>query len=179
MLSDIVGVNSIGWRYDPIFISEKYTAEYHLRAFEQMATALDGYTKTAVISFIDLYPKVKRNFPEAKEVTVEERLALGKAFIRIAAAHGMTVKPCAEGDELAEFGADCSGCMKISDYEKAIGKRLNAPKRRAQGLSAPAIFPAISALITPAGTYVNIAMQMQSRQRFWSTAVCTTPNRRS
>ena len=129
-LSDTVGVNSIGWRYDPIFITDKYTLDYHLRAFEKMATALDGYTKTVVISFIDLYPKVKRNFPEAKEVTAEQRIALGKEFIRIASAHGMTVKPCAEGDELAEFGADCSGCMRISDYEQAIGKRLNAPKKK-------------------------------------------------
>ena len=51
-------------------------------------------------------------------------------MIEIAAAHGMTVKPCAEGDELAAFGADCGGCMRISDYEKAIGKQLNAPKRK-------------------------------------------------
>jgi hypothetical protein len=42
----------------------------------------------------------------------------------------MTVRPCAEGDELAAFGADCGGCMRISDYEKAIGRRLNAPKRK-------------------------------------------------
>ena len=83
-----------------------------------------------VISFIDLYPKVRRNFPEAREVTKEQRLALGKALIRIASDHGMTVRPCAEGDELAAFGADCGGCMRISDYEKAIGRRLNAPKRK-------------------------------------------------
>ena len=42
----------------------------------------------------------------------------------------MTVKPCAEGDELAEYGADCGGCMRISDYEKAIGRRLIVPKRK-------------------------------------------------
>ena len=126
----MVGINSIGWRYDPIFISERYTAAYHLRAFDQMAAALDGYTKTAVISFIDLYPKVRRNFPEAREVTKEQRLALGKELIRIASDHGMTVKPCAEGDELAVYGAECGGCMRISDYEKAIGRRLNVPKRK-------------------------------------------------
>ena len=68
-LSDAVGVNSVGWRYDPVFLSERYSAAYHLRAFEKMASALDGCTKTAVISFIDLYPKVRRNFPEAREVT--------------------------------------------------------------------------------------------------------------
>lgn len=129
-LSRTVGLNSIGWRYDPIFLSDRCTMDYHLRAFEQMATALDGHTETAVISFIDLYPKVRRNFPQAREVAKEQRLTLGKELIRIASAHGMTVKPCAEGDELAAYGADCSGCMKISDYEQAIGKRLNAPRRK-------------------------------------------------
>ena len=129
-LSNIVGINSIGWRFDPVFISERYGEEYHIRAFEQVAAALDGYTETAVISFIDLYPKVRRNFPEVQEVTKEQRIRLGKEFIRIASAHGMTVKPCAEGDELAAYGADCSGCMRIRDYEKAIGMHLNAPKRK-------------------------------------------------
>ncbi len=129
-LSDIVGINAISWRYDPIFISDKYTLDYHLRAFEKMASALDGYTRSVVISFIDLYPKVRRNFPEAHEVSKKQRLALGKAIIEMASSHGMVVKPCAEGDELAAFGADCVGCMRISDYEKAIGKHLNAPKRK-------------------------------------------------
>ena len=129
-LSDRVGVNAIGWRYDPILLSERYTAAYHLRAFETMVSALEGYTQTAVISFIDLYPKVRRNFPEAREVTKEMRIELGRALIEIASAHGMTVKPCAEGDELAPYGADCGGCMRLSDYEKAIGKKLNAPKRK-------------------------------------------------
>ena len=129
-LSDRVGVNAIGWRYDPILLSERYTAAYHLRAFETMASVLEGYTQTAVISFIDLYPKVRRNFPEAREVTKEMRIELGRALIEIASAHGMTVKPCAEGDELAPYGADCGGCMRLSDYEKAIGKKLNAPKRK-------------------------------------------------
>ena len=127
-LSCTVGIDSVGWRYDPVFISERYGADYHLKAFEQIAAALSGYTKTAVISFIDLYPKVRRNFPEAREVPKEQRLKLGREFIRIASAYGMTVRPCAEGDELAAYGADCSGCMKISDYEKAIGRYLNAPK---------------------------------------------------
>ncbi|MBQ7599165.1 MAG: DUF1848 domain-containing protein [Clostridia bacterium] len=129
-LSETVGINSVGWRYDPIFITERYSAEYHLRAFEKIAEALKGWTETAVISFIDLYPKVRRNFPEAQEVTAEQRLALGKEMIRIAGSNGMTLKPCAEGDELAPYGADCGGCMRISDYEKAIGRHLNAPKKK-------------------------------------------------
>ena len=129
-LSELVGVNAVGWRYDPIFLTERYSEAYHLRAFSQIAAALEGATKTVVISFIDLYPKVRRNFPQVRPVSQEERLRLGRALIEIAARHGMTVKPCAEGDELAPYGADCSGCMQIRDYEAAIGKRLNAPKQK-------------------------------------------------
>ena len=43
-------------------------------------------------------------------------------MIKIATECGMTVKPCAEGNGLAEYGADCSGCMKISDYEINLSK---------------------------------------------------------
>lgn len=80
-LSNIVGIDSVGWRYDPIFISERYTPDYNIHAFEQIAFALDAYTKTAVISFIDLYPKVRRNFPEAREDTKEMQLMFGKRMI--------------------------------------------------------------------------------------------------
>ena len=127
-LSIMVGINSVSLRYDPIFLSDRYTKEYHIRAFKQIAAELDGYTKSVVISFIDLYPKVKRNFPEVREVPFEDRISIGRELIDIAASHNMTIKPCAEGDELSKYGADCSGCMKISDYEKAINKHLIPPK---------------------------------------------------
>ena len=127
-LSDAVGADRMGWRYDPVFISGEYPAERHIRAFEYMAQTLSGYTHTAVISFVDLYEKTKRNFPEVRPVTAEQRLLLGKAFVEIAGQYGMTVRPCGEGDELAPFGADCSGCMTVAMYEQALGRRLKVPK---------------------------------------------------
>ena len=127
-LSDIVGPDRMGLRYDPVFISGEYPAERHIRAFEYMAQTLSGYTRTAVISFVDLYEKTKRNFPEVRPVTAEQRLLLGKAFVEIAGQYGMTVRPCGEGDELAPFGADCSGCMTVAMYEQALGRRLKVPK---------------------------------------------------
>ena len=127
-LSDTVGPDRMGWRYDPVFISGDYPAERHIKAFEYMAQTLSGYTRTAVISFVDLYEKTKRNFPEVRPVTAEQRLQLGKAFVEIAGQYGMTVRPCGEGDELARFGADCSGCMTVAMYEQALGRRLKVPK---------------------------------------------------
>ena len=129
-LSRIVGANSMGWRYDPIFVSDVYTVERHLAEFERMAQTLEGATHTCVISFIDLYEKVRRNFPEAREVLRADRIELGSEMVRIAKKHGMVLRPCAEGDELAAYGADTSGCMTISTYERAIGERLNAPRSK-------------------------------------------------
>lgn len=45
-LSEIVGIDSMGWRYDPIFLSDTYTVQRHLKDFEAMAAGLSGYTKT-------------------------------------------------------------------------------------------------------------------------------------
>ena len=127
-LSDAVGADRVGWRYDPILLNESWPVERHIKAFEYMAKALSGYTRTAVISFIDLYEKTKRNYPEARTVAREDRLVLGKAIVDIARQYGMTVRPCAEGDELAPFGADCSGCMTVAMYEQALGRRLKVPR---------------------------------------------------
>ena len=123
-LSKIVRSDRIGWRYDPIFISAEWPAERHIKAFEYTARTLEGYTHTAVISFIDLYEKTRKNFPEVQSVSYDEKLRLGKAFVEIANKYGMTVRPCAEGTVLTRFGADCSGCMTVAMYEKALQKNL-------------------------------------------------------
>lgn len=129
-LSDLVGGDSVSWRYDPIFLDDKYTAEWHLEKFGKMAAALSGYTKSCVISFIDIYKKVERNFPEAREVSPKDRILLGKELIRIAKQYGMVLKPCAEGEDLAPYGADCSGCMTAATFEAALHANLDVPKRK-------------------------------------------------
>ncbi|MBQ9251383.1 MAG: DUF1848 domain-containing protein [Clostridia bacterium] len=128
-LSEAVGIHSMGWRYDPIFLNDRYPLSFHLEAFERMAEALSGYTHAAVISFIDLYEKTRRNFPEARTVSAEDRITLGKAFVKVGQKYGMAIKACAEGDDLAPYGVDCSGCMTIPVYEQAIGCNLKVPSK--------------------------------------------------
>ena len=117
-LSEIVGINGVSWRYDPIFIDK----------FEEMASELCQHTSDCTISFIDLYQKVLRNFPEASEVTTEERLIIGENFARIADEYGIQMKTCVEGTLLDQFGFDSSGCMTQQVLEKAIGNNLKVPK---------------------------------------------------
>lgn len=69
-------------------------------------------------------------FPSVREVMKEDRIKLGREIIKIDSCYGMTVRPCAEGDELAQYGADCSGCMTVKLYEEALYAHLVVPKRK-------------------------------------------------
>ena len=131
-LSKKLGKENVTLRYDPIFINEKYTLEKHIESFEYIINSLSGYTTEAIISFIDLYEKTKRNFPKAREVTKDERLKLGKEFAQIGKKNNITIKTCVEGSELDKFGIDSSGCMTKEVIERAINKNLNIPKQKAR-----------------------------------------------
>ena len=126
-LSDLVGANRIVWRYDPILIDDFWTVDRHIDAFSAMAGKLSGFTSTAVISFIDLYEKVKRNYPEARSVSWEDQLFLTSSFVKVGKEQRMAIKPCGESRSLEQLGADCSGCMTVETFENALGQNLSPP----------------------------------------------------
>lgn len=143
--------------------------------FETMARTLAGYTKTCVISFIDLYKKVERNFPEARTVSQKDRLAIGKELIQIAGQYGMTVKPCAEGSELAAYGADCSGCMTVETFETALHASLDVPKKN-QNVKNPqcgVCLPRTLEPMIPAGICAGTAMPIPMRRWYGKTGEST------
>ena len=129
-LSAWVGERAVGWRYDPVFITERYSLEYHLRSFEKMSAALSGYVNSCVVSFIDLYEKTRRNFPQAKAVSPDEQKRLIQAFAEIGRKHRISIRTCCERADLAQYGADVSGCMTRAVLEKALDCRLNVPKSK-------------------------------------------------
>ena len=131
-VSSTLNRDAIAWRYDPIFITEKYDLEFHIDKFEEIASQLCEFTSDCTISFIDLYKKVLRNFPEAREVTTEEQLIIGKNFARIADEYTIKMKTCVEGTLLDRFGFDSSGCMTKQVLEKAIGNNLKVPRGKYQ-----------------------------------------------
>ena len=49
-IADIIGKDNIYIRYDPIFLSEKYNLNYHIKAFERLCSLLDGCTNHIIIS---------------------------------------------------------------------------------------------------------------------------------
>ncbi len=129
-LAEEVGSDRTSWRYDPVFISEKYSVDEHIRSFGQMAETLRGYTKQCVVSFIDLYEKTKKNFPEVRKVTEEEQEYLIDAFGEIAADNHLQIHLCCENSCLVRKNVDADGCMSKEVLEAAVGCKLDVPKKK-------------------------------------------------
>lgn len=132
IISERVGPKAIGWRYDPVFYGEGFNEEKHLEAFRKIAEKLKGYTDSCVLSFLDLYEKVKRNAPGIYSPDAEEQRSLGKKLAEIARENGITIRTCCEGTHLKEYGIDVSGCQTRSVIERAIGITLDVPVKRSQ-----------------------------------------------
>ena len=130
-LSHQIGANRIVWRYDPILINHTYTTAYHIEAFRSMAETLQGYTHQVVISFIDLYEKTKRNFPEARPVSAHDQVLLVNAFSEIAKKTGLAIHLCCESAILERDNVDANGCLSQAVLEEALGEKLSVPRRKA------------------------------------------------
>ena len=128
-LSKKLGKNAINWRYTPIIINEKYPVERHIRAFEYIASHLVGYTSLAVFGFVDIYEKLKLNHPEILDTSDENKIYLAREFSKIAKKYNMNLRLCSKEKWLRNFGIDVDGCMRLEDYENAIGLNLKPNKK--------------------------------------------------
>lgn len=127
-LSKKLGSNKVIWRYDPIAISEKYSVAWHIARFAELAEKLAGYTNTCVFSFMDIYPKIKKNVEELRSCTTEEMETLAVAFAEIAHKHGMELRTCAEMIDLERYGIKHNCCIDAKLIESLIGYELNVKK---------------------------------------------------
>lgn len=128
-LSKKVGKNAIAWRYTPIIINDTYSVSRHIKAFEYIASRLASYTSLAVFGFVDLYDKLKKNHPEIKDTSDENKIYIAKEFLKIANKYNLELRLCSKEKYLKEYGIDVDGCMRLSDYEKAGNFKLNPIKK--------------------------------------------------
>lgn len=123
-ISTRVGIDNIYVRYDPIFISEKYNIEYHIKAFTKLCSLLKGYVKTIIVSFIDNYKNVRKNLPYLKyrSFTEEDYKLIGQNFSKIAKDNNMVIQTCFEERNLTEYGFIKGECMSKELAFKLTGK---------------------------------------------------------
>lgn len=123
-VSKIVGDEFIYVRYDPIFINNKYTIDYHIKMFERMCKNLQGYIKHIIISFLDDYKNVRKNIKviNPKSLTKEDYKKIGESFSDIATKYGMTIQTCYEDENLLEYGFIKGECLSHELAWKLTGK---------------------------------------------------------
>ena len=123
-LSDIIGKDNVVVRYDPVFINDVYTLNYHVKAFDKMCELLDGYVKKVLISFIDDYKNVRSNYNvlKYKELDENDYKTIGKNFSNSAKKHGMVVHTCFEDRDLVEYGFIKDDCLSKQLAFKLTGK---------------------------------------------------------
>lgn len=133
-LSRTIGKERVIWRYDPVLFNPVYTTAYHLRAFERIAEALEGYTKRVVISFIDQYAKIRKNMAalQIHELPEEELLEFAGHLAAIAEKHRFVIESCAEAMDLESAGIRHGSCIDARVIEEIVGCRLLAGKDKNQ-----------------------------------------------
>lgn len=133
-LSKKIGKDKIIFRYDPIFLTKKYSIKYHCEAFEKLCRELNGFTEKCVISFIDLYKKTEKNTKSLNiipmNITHIEKIA--KEFSLISSKYGIKIETCAENYNLEQYGISSGKCIDDKLISEILNCNLNVKKDRDQ-----------------------------------------------
>jgi hypothetical protein len=129
-LSGRIGPRRTIWRYDPVIVDESFPVQKHLEAFARMCASLEGATTRCVVSFVDMYRKLRGK--GIREVAEEDMRTIARAFCDLAGAHGMTVQSCCEAADLRAVGCSPGGCIDAALVEELSGKPVPEKKDAGQ-----------------------------------------------
>lgn len=131
-ISQAIGKENVSVRYDPIFLSEKYNTDYHIKAFKKLCMLLNGYVETIIVSFLDEYKNVlkNKNVLQYRKFTEEDYKIIGKNFSKIAKLNNMKVQTCFEERNLTEYGFTKGECLSHELAYRLTGKKYKSWKAR-------------------------------------------------
>ncbi len=133
-LSDLIGPERVIWRYDPIFLNETYTLDYHFHHFEKLAERLSPYTRKCTISFLDFYRDTAKKMAalSPRILSAEQQERSAKILAEIAHSYGLRIDTCAEGIELQRYGIEHARCIDDRLFERLLQCSLDVKKDRSQ-----------------------------------------------
>mgnify|MGYP002577124972 FL=1 len=131
-LSLVLGIDNVVVRYDPIFLSDKYNVDYHIKAFDKLCKNLNGYVNKIIVSFMDEYKNVRsnKNILKYRAFTREDYKKIGEAFSKSAMDNGMSVQTCFEDEDLTEYGFVKGECLSHELAYILTGKKFKSSNVR-------------------------------------------------
>jgi len=133
-LSNKIGAERVIWRYDPIILTSKYTIDYHVNYFNEIAKRLSGYTHKCVISFVDFYRNTQTHMKDLDILPLEEKemYELAERLVEIAQKNHLIVESCAEKINLEQFGIQHGHCIDCALFERILNCKMNLSKDKNQ-----------------------------------------------
>lgn len=131
-LSLVLSIDNVVVRYDPIFLSDKYNVDYHIKAFDKLCKNLNGYVNKIIVSFMDEYKNVRsnKNILKYRAFTREDYKKIGEAFSKSAMDNGMSVQTCFEDEDLTEYGFVKGECLSHELAYILTGKKFKSSNVR-------------------------------------------------
>lgn len=129
-LAERLGPERVLWRYDPIILNERFTADWHREQFAHWCGLLREATRQVTVSFLDLYAVAQH--PLLRPIGEEEMRTLAAELAALARAHGLTIAACCESAALADCGIGQAHCVDRLLLEQLAGCRLALPPDRGQ-----------------------------------------------
>lgn len=131
-LSLVLGIDNVVVRYDPIFLSDKYNVDYHIKAFDKLCKNLNGYINKIIVSFMDEYKNVRsnKNILKYRTFTREDYKKIGEAFSKSAMDNGISVQTCFEDEDLTQYGFVKGECLSHELAYILTGKKFKSSNVR-------------------------------------------------
>lgn len=130
-LSQRVGAKRVIWRYDPIVLTKKTSAEFHVERHALIAQSLRGYTYRNVISIVDAYNKVTRQvkkLPIDLQPSEEPDYGFVRQLADNSERNGMEIVSCAEDIDLHPYGIRPGKCIDDELIKEVFGIEVSHKK---------------------------------------------------
>ena len=117
-----IGASRLVWRYDPIFVDDFHTVEWHLTQFRRLCETLHPATSSCIISFLQPYRHIQKTF---RAVTAAEAQAIAASLAAIAAPFGIRLFTCAQEADFSAYGIEHAACIDKARIEAITGYPLD------------------------------------------------------
>ena len=91
-----------------------------------------SHVDRCIFSFVEMYQKLRQNFPELKPIGAEDREVLACGLGGIAAAYGIPIQTCGNNGLWPQYGIATSGCTTLDMLGKANGVQFKQLKHKGQ-----------------------------------------------
>ncbi len=120
-LASIVGAEKVVWRYDPVLLTENYTAERHFETFERIAAALSGKIGRCIFGFVEAHHALRDAVAGLVSITMQAEEQMAAKFAEIARKYGFVPQMCRSLPKYEKYGIDTRGCVRLDLLGRANG----------------------------------------------------------